>query len=888
MTTKIVIKSVDGSKYELHNSGVDNPAQVLFPANVGDIVREALFAMSVSGFSAARNPGKLQPRVATIPTVIQPADPLQYAEELSSLVGVIESVVRHGGVLTWSEENGQGTIEYDILDIKLSDGYSATGMSMGYLRPVVNITMLPYGKAQSVSFHEGFEDPDYTTLADVDGWEEQASGNYNNVSIVNGVVTAGSASSAWVDARRTGHDSEHATGHVRLGVMMPYATGWTLPSAGTGIYKAGVVLKDDGAGNRLEAYLSNRNASNVATTAVYFHVDLITGGATTKKSATLVTSATGDITIEASLNEMTFRAIASGPGLATITVNEVLNFPAPNGRWWTQGLNNGRTGFQMQNDSGAQAVSKISYIESAYAKTTALTNRNVHQISVTNMQADVPSPMKIRGEIGNSAPWVLASCWPKPERPVSILQDGFFSSGSLTNTFWQAGLVTGIHVAGTSVAIGQPYSGSYGMRVVLPNTVDTGVSKRVWYPFKAGRMYIVSFLARRTTGSANLRAVIGNATGPDISSSTDATVGTTWTRVEGVWIPASDTMNAYVCVKIGGSGGSIGGTYDIDEVTVHEVTPGLNSKPYHGLGIMSDWFADNRVIGDGGYGPGVIPFVGSSFPLVGAATYADDAATIAGRTVDFEPFDQTSSLAGDTNYFSYNIRNDLFPEDPDGGGSCTISLFARVKLHGSLAVNVAAKYLLPGGSGSPQFTQYGVTGKSLKVPTTATNRWGWHYLGDLVIPTASAQRPTRGSIVIGVYKANQNAGRECEFDVMVAVPTKRSWFSPMGFTNTSTAITDPTIPLLQDFASAAMSGMDKRLNPDGSASRRSRDEGSALDSWVDDVGLLGPGPLLEPGANEVLIMQLGVGVDDPYRDYDETVPNGEWVIEPEPRLVYPR
>jgi hypothetical protein len=125
-------------------------------------------------------------------------------------------------------------------------------------------------------------------------------------------------------------------------------------------------------------------------------------------------------------------------------------------------------------------------------------------------------------------------------------------SGNVNTDGWSASAVTGVTAAATSVSgAGTIKSGRGGLALVSTTTDTSGVSFRMYDRFRKGITYRASCYVYQ---AGNIELCLGRS--GDLAVSTPTTfTGNEWIPVEVEWTPTADYTDAYVAVRVNGTGG---------------------------------------------------------------------------------------------------------------------------------------------------------------------------------------------------------------------------------------------------------------------------------------------------------------------------------------------
>lgn len=318
-----------------------------------------------------------------------------------------------------------------------------------------------------------------------------------------------------------------------------------------------------------------------------------------------------------------------------------------------------------------------------------------------------PADILFTGSGGTAPVALLAGWYPKPATH-NLLWNGGAECVGTTSTVaygWSAAAVTGVIGAATSIqrdtTTTKIRTGSAGFEIVCPATSDTGASFLLYGTddgyFRKGVTYTAHAYLKALAGTTNVRVKLG--INGDIATETASALSTTWTLHTVEWTPAADTAVAYFAVGISAATAT---TFQMDDVEVFVGTTNPTFVP-------------------GAYGPGIIPAAAydsaaASVSNAGAAwTLASDATYRCGYRVR----NATTITAGQGN-LEWFLAPHLFAPDAYTCGEVDVAVFGRCEVGASKTSVTAVLSVKPeGGSsfGAVQYSEFGASGKSLKLPS---------------------------------------------------------------------------------------------------------------------------------------------------------------------------
>lgn len=325
--------------------------------------------------------------------------------------------------------------------------------------------------------------------------------------------------------------------------------------------------------------------------------------------------------------------------------------------------------------------------------------------------------------------------WTASPPPVNLLDMGT-NFGATPTGAWLVAAVTNINAASTSVAL-LTTQAKYGLDCLqvtaISGNANSGVQRRVYRRFWRGESYTFRMWVRSSTSTANVALKVGNAANPDVATSSNVALSTTWQLLTVTWVAGATWEDVHIGIVRVTSGAADVFQIDAEQLYWGPTAPTLPSQ-IEGLG-----------------GPAPFGILEAENTVQASSTLAADGSASAGFVVK-----QSALLVVDPNA--------LTQDDGTGLDVALIEVWGRLRLIYNFSTMTAKARAIPMrvGADGVWTQEFGAQGRSVltSVPLSST-RSRFIRFGTLAIPigrdTGRVAIEARLDYVAGAVPANTGA-----------------------------------------------------------------------------------------------------------------------------------
>ena len=679
--------------------------------------------------------------------------------DLAALAAKVDDIRRFGGTITHREhaQSRRQHFEVMVAGISVSDWGGQEFQLRDAVRPAIVATCAPYVLGDPMDVFDDFS-TDHVNGGDANYAPD--AGALANVAVTGGVLDA--------SANLT---TENRLIHTGTGYTYGdhEATIQATPGSTISSFKAGVILKRIDASNYLTVYVDDNGTNS------RLRIDKVVAGTTTNLASTnlgaRVVNGTrfwvrGRIEGNVVYAEHFLTTNVPTPSIAPTTSTSIVLTTAEAAVLGT--AVEGQAGIVFTPQQTAAFLDDFEILPFTY--------RNPPNAAL-DLFGDIPgdAPALVTARMANPtgftvADWaLLAWC----ERPA--VENLVVHGGERNSVRWTvAGIagVTGAATSRTQIDDGTLGAGAlYGenvLQVVCPATANTGVAYPILRRLRAGQTYTARAWVRASAGTTTARIRLGVS--GDIASSTAVALSPTWTLHTITWTPATSVDLAYFAAEITAATAT---TFQIDGVSVYAGTTAPPDGPHlFGDGAAAPLTVINPLEVDAPVGT----MASAAYGTANGGTALSDSVSPGGEIYQIGDF---------------LIDPSLIPPDDYSQDSLAVEVYARVLLSAAFTGGVNIKmWASPGGSNGfiAPSEDYGVSGKTLTIPSSGNDKWRMVRLGTLNLASVSTSGSWRLTLEATVAAGTNS--QAFAFDDIYVIPLRSRMALPTGKTNAPADVTD--------------------------------------------------------------------------------------------------
>ena len=487
--------------------------------------------------------------------------------KIRDLAQEIDACNRYGGKIRMRAGSLTYSVNLIVEDIQVSEWWSSSAETLFYHDLSLQFTCQQYAEMDSMDIYDPFSTDTFGTGGKYnDGGADWTFDAQSGGTAVSGGKIV--CSSSLTTERRLYHSGSPYT-PIDCQATARFVCGSVVSG-----FKVGVAKRVD-SDDYIEVYVDDTGAAS------RLRIDTIESGARTNRASTTVTRLVTDAfyAVRMRVEDNTIHA--------QLYVNRVpyvcpeLAFDTNEATYTMTGSTATALGTRVQGrgmisinpQHASTTVDEFRFIPYAYANRGSSNGYNpltkrMNGVVPGDVDAkyDLHTVLAIGGAQYNKL--ILATAASPPYGSLNLVDNPSFESGS-SSIGWVVTAVSGVTGAATSITTVAPgYNSSEAGQVVTPATSDTGASRVVNGPFRAGVTYTATVRMRSSGGSTTaVRCKLGVS--GDIANSLGEALTTSWQLFTATWTPTADRDFAYVVVGVGAATAT---TFQVDDVRVYEGT----------------------------------------------------------------------------------------------------------------------------------------------------------------------------------------------------------------------------------------------------------------------------------------------------------------------------